>query len=126
MQQLQLKAITRNTMAWTLEAKFALAALLLTFIMSEVGLLLKHRRCMPYLKNSKDSLHQKPVEGIYELALANHPLTQLDPESGTQHYLPSELQWVDIADVRRYQQATYTSMVRFRQRQVIPTRTSTH
>lgn len=58
------QAITRNTMAWTLEARFALAALVLTFIMSGVGLLLKYHRCMPHLRNSKASLLQVSVEGI--------------------------------------------------------------
>lgn len=51
-------------MAWTLEAGFALAALVLTFILSGVGLLLKHHRCMPLLRNSKaDPLHHL-AEGI--------------------------------------------------------------
>lgn len=51
-------------MAWTLEAGFTLAALLLTFIMSGVGVLLKHRSCIPYLKNRKASLLQVLIEGI--------------------------------------------------------------
>jgi hypothetical protein len=51
-------------MAWTLEAGFALAALLLTSIMSGVGLLLKHRRCVPHLRNSKASFLEGTVEGI--------------------------------------------------------------
>lgn len=50
-------------MAWTLEAEFALAALLLTFITSRVGLFLKHRRCIPYLRNRKASLLQVLIEG---------------------------------------------------------------
>lgn len=112
-------------MAWTLEAGFTLAALLLTFIMSGVGLLLKHRRCMPCLRNSKASLLQEPVEGITELVILNLVLTPLDPESGTRHYSPSELRWVDIADARQYQQATYSSMIRFRKTRPIPPRTRT-
>jgi hypothetical protein len=113
-------------MAWTLEAEFALAALLLTSLISRVGLLLKHRRCMPHLRNSEASLLQEPVEGITDLVFLDLSLTQLDPESGTKHCSPSELRWVGIADVRQYQQATYTSMVRFQQRQPVPTGTRTH
>jgi hypothetical protein len=50
-------------MAWTLEAGFALAALVLTFVMFGVGLL-KHHRCMPPLRNSKVDPLQNLVEGI--------------------------------------------------------------
>jgi hypothetical protein len=117
---------THNTMSWTLEAELALAALLLTFIMSGVGLVLKHRRRAPHLRNSIAGLLREPVRGITELVFLDLSLTQLDPESDTQHCSPSELRWVGIADVRQYQQATYNSMVRFQQKRSIPIRTITH
>lgn len=87
-------------MSWTLEASFALAALILTLMLSGLGLVLKYRKGTSPL--GKDTLLQMFVE---------------DSESGVRYY---KLQWVDIADVRRYQQATYTSMVRFRQRRPLP------
>ena len=62
-------------MAWTLEAEFALAALLLTFTISGVSLLLKHRKYMPYLRNSKVGLLQEPVEGMSKLVVMNMLLT---------------------------------------------------
>lgn len=51
-------------MAWTLEARFTLAALVSTFITSGVSLLLKHSRCMPHARNSKASLLPVLAEGI--------------------------------------------------------------
>ena len=51
----------------------------------------------------------------------------LDPETGNQRPPPSGLvwPWVDIADVRRYQQATYSSTVRSQQRRPVLSKSST-
>lgn len=50
-------------MSWTLEAGFALGALILTLLLSGLGLVFKHRRSMPYLNANTSSLLHLLVEG---------------------------------------------------------------
>jgi hypothetical protein len=50
-------------MSWTLEASFALAALILTLILSGLGLVLKYRKGISPL--GKDTLLQMFVEGTF-------------------------------------------------------------
>lgn len=52
-------------MSWTLEASFALAALVLTLILSGLGLVLKYRKSISPL--GKDTLLQMFVEGTFPL-----------------------------------------------------------
>ena len=56
--------VTGRTMSWTLEAGFALAALILTLLSSGLGLVLKYRRGLSRMDSSKLSLIQLLVEGI--------------------------------------------------------------
>jgi hypothetical protein len=55
--------VDHQTMSWTLEAGFALAALILTLILSGIGLVLKYRRGLPYSGSSKLGLVQLLAEG---------------------------------------------------------------
>jgi hypothetical protein len=52
-------------MSWTLEAGFALAALVLTLILSGLGLVLKYRKGI--LSLGKDTLLQTFVEGTFPM-----------------------------------------------------------
>jgi hypothetical protein len=52
-------------MSWTLEASFALAALILTLMLSGLGLVLKYRKRT--LSLGKDTLLQMSVEGTFTL-----------------------------------------------------------
>lgn len=53
-------------MPWSLEAGFALAAVVLTLLLSGLGLFLKHRKEMLCLSNSNATI----VEGIVILFIA--------------------------------------------------------
>jgi hypothetical protein len=53
-----------QTMSWTLEAGFALAALILTLLLSGLGLVFKYRRGLLRTNSNKLSLVQLLAEGM--------------------------------------------------------------
>lgn len=65
-------------MSWTLEARFALAAIILTLILFGIGLILKHCKITP-LRNyarAQGSLLQSLAEGISTYVL-DEPLAKI-------------------------------------------------
>ncbi|OAG14892.1 hypothetical protein CC77DRAFT_502093 [Alternaria alternata] len=94
----QITTTAKDGQPWSREAIFALVSIFIMVLLSSIGLACKH--CLK-------SPNRWTVSRWRRLLMNNEELARI-------HVRPTMSGWVDIVNVRQYQQDTYTSLLRMR------------
>jgi hypothetical protein len=107
---------SRPSQPWSRESIIALATIFVMIFLSSLGFMLKHRLRKLMLSCLGQRWPYKVAQGIHakHWHRSRRLTTLTDIELAPISHVAISLNWVDMADVRRYQQETYTSFVRSR------------